>query len=310
MARIITEEQLREARDGTAWRREPLARRIAYAKRQGIPTAGNPPDEVDAALERLLEGSDLLPALWFGAGSRRADAVALVKTPEGAGTGFLVSPELLLTNHHVLPDPDLAGSASARFRYEEDADGNITRAKTFPLRPDRLFVTSPTAELDYTVVAVESAADGTPPGAEYGVIPLIAATGKIMIGQPVNIIQHPRGNPREIAIRNNVLLTVDDRTRLTYLTDTEPGSSGSPVFNDQWECVALHHSSVAARDTAGHEIDVNGNPVTPSTPDALRKWIANEGIRVSAIMADLRARTFPPEQHDLLGRLLGAVEEP
>ena len=27
-----------------------------------------------------------------------------------------------------------------------------------------------------------------------------------------------------------------------YSTDTEAGSSGSPVFNDQWEVVALHHS--------------------------------------------------------------------
>ncbi|GAA3396774.1 trypsin-like serine peptidase [Cryptosporangium minutisporangium] len=309
MAHIITDKQLREARDGTAWRREPLDRRIAYAKRQGIPTAGNPPEVVDAALERLLEGSDLLPALWLAAGLRRADAVALVRTPSGPGTGFLVSPELLLTNHHVLPDPDVAHASSARFRYEEDSDGNITRAKAFDFRPDRYFVTSPAHELDYTVVAVESPTDGTPVGAEYGVIPLIAATGKIMIGQPVNIIQHPRGSPREIAIRNNVLLTVDGTTRITYLTDTEPGSSGSPVFNDHWECVALHHSSVPARDSEGREIDVTGDPVTPDTPDALRKWIANEGIRVSAIVADLRARTFLPDQQNLVGRLLDPVED-
>jgi V8-like Glu-specific endopeptidase len=27
-----------------------------------------------------------------------------------------------------------------------------------------------------------------------------------------------------------------------YTTDTLPGSSGSPVFNDNWEVVALHHA--------------------------------------------------------------------
>ncbi|SHN43656.1 trypsin-like serine peptidase [Cryptosporangium aurantiacum] len=307
---IITDEQIREALDGTAWRREPLNRRIAYARRRGIPVDGTPPEAVNAALERLLEGSDLLPAWWLAEGVRRADAVALVRTPEGPGTGFLVAPGLLLTNNHVLPDPDIARDSNARFRYQEDTGGNITGAKAYDFRPERFFVTSPTDELDYTVVAVEPSADGSPPGATYGVIPLIAATGKIMIGQPVNIIQHPRGDPREIAFRNNLLLTVDDATKVTYLTDTEPGSSGSPVFNDQWECVALHHSGVPARDSAGREVDVNGDPVTRFTPEELRRWVANEGIRVSAIVADITARTFPPDQKDLVDLLLAPVEDP
>lgn len=30
----------------------------------------------------------------------------------------------------------------------------------------------------------------------------------------------------------------------SYLTDTLPHSSGSPVFNSEWEVVALHHAGV------------------------------------------------------------------
>jgi V8-like Glu-specific endopeptidase len=55
-----------------------------------------------------------------------------------------------------------------------------------------------------------------------------------------------------------------------YLTDTMPGSSGSPVFNDKWELIVLHHSG--------------GWLPEPSTKST---HFRNEGIRVSAIAADL-----------------------
>ena len=31
-------------------------------------------------------------------------------------------------------------------------------------------------------------------------------------------------------------------TRINYRTNTDPGSSGSPVFTMDWDLVALHHS--------------------------------------------------------------------
>jgi V8-like Glu-specific endopeptidase len=55
-----------------------------------------------------------------------------------------------------------------------------------------------------------------------------------------------------------------------YITDTLPGSSGSPVFNDDWRIVALHHSG--------------GNIPEPSTNSI---HFRNEGIRIGAILADL-----------------------
>jgi endonuclease G len=60
-----------------------------------------------------------------------------------------------------------------------------------------------------------------------------------------------------------------------YETDTKPGSSGSPVLNDRWQLVVLHHASEPARDADGVEIDVNGRRVTRSTPEYLRQWVAN-----------------------------------
>ena len=85
-------------------------------------------------------------------------------------------------------------------------------------------------------------------------------------------------------------LGVDDARYLTYLTDTEPGSSGSPVLNDDWELVALHSRAEQARDEQGRPVDVDGRPATDRTPDSRRVFVANKGIRTSAIVADLTAR--------------------
>ncbi|RWK46883.1 MAG: peptidase, partial [Mesorhizobium sp.] len=62
-------------------------------------------------------------------------------------------------------------------------------------------------------------------------------------------------------------------------TDTEPGSSGAPVFNDQWQVLALHHKAVPAPERTGKKT------VAPV-------WIANEGVRISAIFSLLERRRF------------------
>ena len=61
----------------------------------------------------------------------------------------------------------------------------------------------------------------------------------------LNIVQHPAGEVKQIAIRRNDFVgpLEGDANRFTYLTDTLPGSSGSPVFNDEWEVVGLHRGS-------------------------------------------------------------------
>jgi endonuclease G, mitochondrial len=304
---------LRAARAGTAWRREPLTRKVAHARRLGLDiTVATEPAEIDAALERHIGSVDLLPGLWLRRAIAAADAVGQVQGPNGNGSGFLVSPWLLLTNHHVTRSPDDAADTQVRFRYEEDAAGRTTRTRGHRMDPARFFVTSPAARgicaepdaLDYTLVALDATPQGGPPGGTFGWVSLIGATGKILLGQPVNIIQHPRGSTRQIAVRNNLLLNLEDERCMVYETDTDSGSSGAPVFNDRWELVALHHTAVDATDDQGHRIDRNGDPVTDDTPDHLRNWVANAGIRVSAIVADIQARSYTADQQALVDQLL------
>jgi hypothetical protein len=157
----------------------------------------------------------------------------------GYGTGFLVSPCLLLTNHHVLPDVTTARSSSIEFDYQDGIDGHPLPPTSFPFDPDRFFFAD--RDLDFALVAV---AAGPAVLAQYGYCPLTAAQGTVIIGEFVTIVQHPGGQKKQLALRENRLVDIPELV-LHYAADTEPGSSGSPVFNDQWEVVALHHASVA-----------------------------------------------------------------
>lgn len=299
-------QRLEAANRGQAWKAEPRRRKIQYARRVGVDVDDHArADDVDAALEKVLGRADFLPGHWLHTGAKLSDAVALLQVPGGNATGFLVSPWLLITNHHVLHTADDADNTTVIFRYQQDTRGRIGRTRSGTLDPDRFFATDDT--LDVTVVALSGSDDAPGPGHAFGSLPLIGVTGKILLGQSVNIVQHPQGRPREIAIRNNPLLSLTD-THITYASDTDCGSSGAPVLNDRWELVALHRRSVEATNAAGQTIDLNGNPIADTTPTSQRHWVANEGIRVSSIVAWLSAAApaFPEYQQALVAQLLAA----
>jgi endonuclease G len=218
-------------------------------------------------LERLIGSSDLFPISYLEAGLRAAKPVCRIEIRdhmgrvEGYGTGFLVSPSLLMTNNHVLGEKECARCSLAQFNYENDLNMQPRPLRSFRIDPGRFFMTDP--DLDFTLVAVEkSAADGTQI-AEFGFLPFIPTAGKILVGEYVSCIQHPEGAPKAVAIRQNELVALLDNF-VHYLTDTQPGSSGSPVFSDDWKVVALHHAGV------------------PDENDP-RKFVANEGVRISSI---------------------------
>lgn len=238
-----------------------------------------------AILERIVLTDDLLGVGYLEGGVAASAAVGRVNIRNaqgrlvGYGTGSLVSPELLLTNHHVLPDAEAARGSIIEFDYQDGIDGLPRPVRAFALDPDRFFVAD--HPLDFALVAVKATADELSP---FGFNRLIGSEGKAIVGDFVTIVQHPGGRKKQIALRENRVVDVLDEF-LHYETDTEPGSSGSPVFNDQWEIVALHHASVPAEDRAEYG------------------GFLNEGIRVSKLLKFLRDRQFEPAQQALLDRL-------
>ena len=113
----------------------------------------------------------------------------------------------------------------------------------------------------------------------------------------LNIIHHPEGDYKQLSIRENKFKKILPTT-VWYESDTAPGSSGSPVFNDQWQVVALHHMGVAKKNEQDQYVDRDGNiiPVKNGNIDISRiHWIANEGIRISVIRNHIQSK-FPDSQ--------------
>lgn len=257
---------------------------------QVVAAAGGESARLD--LERIINGNDLLNINYLDKGLLAAAAVGRVVVigsdgePLGFGTGSLISPRLMLTNNHVLGDAAAARNSQLQFNYQFDTRGRLLPTEDFDLRPDEFFYTN--QKLDFTVVAVaETSQSGRARLSQYGALRLNREVGKVSPGESLTIIQHPGGNPKQIAVRENQLLKIE-QFYIWYMTDTAPGSSGSPVFNDQWQIVALHHSGVPARDEAGNWLTVDGKVWDPTSMDESRvKWVANEGIRVSCIVQDV-----------------------
>jgi V8-like Glu-specific endopeptidase len=156
------------------------------------------------------------------------------------GTGSLIEPDLVLTNHHVLYDWEHgtrpATAAEASFGYEVGTDAELVTVDcdATTIDGDR--------EQDWAVVRVSASSAPVPAGTPTLSLRGAAAPRK---DDYVFIIQHPDGGPKMIGLSHNLVRYVDGNV-VQYWTDTKAGSSGSPVFNSRWQVVGLHHRWIEA----------------------------------------------------------------
>jgi V8-like Glu-specific endopeptidase len=224
-------------------------------------------------LEAVYDGGRFLTLQWYKTGLQRCDAVGRIETAfeKGVGSGFLVRGEdidatfagrfLFMTNAHVVSDdpavqqgrPAALAPHKARVRFEaRQAAG----AKTYAVK--QLLWTSPPGNLDATLLELDETVTCDPP------CPL-ALSLPVPDQDRVYVIGHPKGGGLSFSFDNNVVVAAKE-PKLHYRAPTEPGSSGSPVFNDDWELVAIHHF---------------GNAAVASAKGTV---FANEGIWMSAIV--------------------------
>lgn len=292
---------------------EALAARITrLVQRHGVPveavleTTWAESLDLPEVRERILGISKDLQAWSFlPRGARAARTVARISVSENGrelpvGTGFLVSPRLLLTNHHVFPDVEAAHRAFVEFDAQVTIDNTPEPAKRFRLDPDTFFVAD--QDLDFALVLVNADAAGRLAGETFGWNRLSVQLGKLVIGESVNIIGHPRGRLKEISIRENRLENRWDDF-IHYRTDTEPGSSGSPVYNDQWEVTALHHSGVPKTDSQGRILRRDDRVWQPGDGDDAIEWISNEGVRISVILKHLATLPLDDSRQTFLAEM-------
>lgn len=190
-----------------------------------------------------------------------ARAVVRIVTADSLGSGFLVGPGLIMTNHHVIGSQESAQPSAFQFHYQLDKQLNPLPILAARAKPDGLFYTNP--DLDVTVVEVlDAPAD---------VAPLTLARRRVEKDSRVNIIQHPGGHYKKISMQNNFVAFADAR-HLQYLTSTEPGSSGSPVFDNDFLVIGIHHSGGMLLEPGGEQ-----------------KYLRNAGSSMIAVLDDLQA---------------------
>jgi endonuclease G, mitochondrial len=285
-------QQVRQLVAAGRWHEaEPdIARSRSYATRHRSLVSRSGAESIVGTTE------DFLRASFLSQGADSARSVGYVEVNYGSkseiGTGFLVSPQLFLTNRHLVEDESAARGTQVTFFRELDERGAPKPTTTFLLDPTRFALFSPDDQLDYALVALGQRQSGSADPSELGFCALSDHPDKHVIGMNTNIIQHPSGWPKMISVRNNILTARTDHT-LLYETDTEQGSSGSPVFNDDWQLVALHHWGEPFLDRGGLE------KVAPLN--------VNEGVRISAIYRDLASRLdqLPSAWRALLQQALG-----
>ena len=222
-----------------------------------------PPRAVTGGVERIVHEDDLLPYGWLRGAVAVGTAVARVTVPrfengikklrpgsdspvQDMGTAWLIGPQHVMTNHHVvdarsLGEPIAAESdlrkqvesASIQFDYDvENANGTTIVGASLEAWAPR----DATPALDFAVLKLPEPSPRTPLTlAPTSVTEYAKGPG------PVNIVQHPGGAPKMLGVRNNLVSALDDFA-LSYYTDTMQGSSGSPVCNDRWHAVALHRA--------------------------------------------------------------------
>jgi hypothetical protein len=226
----------------------------------------------ETKLERILGTTGVQSLKWFRLGLQRSEAVTLIcdEMGRGVGSGFLVRgsdiannlpPDevFVLTNAHVVAD-DLVVSGTLR------PDEARVTFETLGLKDEHnvsLVWSSPPGQLDASLLRLTPAA---PLAAE----PMPVAKRLPTLDQRVYIIGHPLGGGLSFSLQDNQLLDILE-PKLHYRTPTEPGSSGSAVFNEMWNIVALHHAG-------GHDMK-RLHTVEGDTPT----YAANEGISLIAI---------------------------
>ncbi len=222
-------------------------------------------------------------------------AVCRIEFPSGGGTGYgtglLVADDLVLTNYHVVED-HISGKLDAtqlrcRFDYARDVAGlNDGRLVALAAGADSILVSSPydkadlgspglpaADHLDFALLRLGEAAGkhDVGGGAKRGTVPVAANAAIPAKTAPVFVVQHPNAAPLSLAI--GIVQEAATPLRLRYDADTLGGSSGSGVFNQALELVALHHAG---------------------DPKAKTKAEFDQGIPIGLIVGMLRDKQFSP----------------
>jgi hypothetical protein len=152
---------------------------------------------------------------------------------------------------------------TAEFRYEDDGSGGVLGTTVIPCDVASIVTNK---DDDWAVIRANQPLD-----AAWPMVKLSEAVAPAL-NKPAYIIQHPAGDRKRLGFVRNQVCFFNDRV-VNYLTDTQEGSSGAPVFDAQGQLIALHRAG-------GRPQEIVGKP-------PLKK---NEGVRISRIVDGLKSQ--------------------
>jgi trypsin-like peptidase/tetratricopeptide repeat protein len=224
--------------------------RSGHLEKSGAMSKGDPQD-LKAEAEALDDNMENLEAIfgtdrmqtykWYKQGLDQCNSIARIerRNGQGHGTGWLVKASdffpgeqgaLLLTNDHVISEV-----ANRLAIFPRECQVNFQAMGEVLEVEEKVRWSSPYTQLDATFLKLRQ---------EPKAPPLVLHKSAMKMSNPaprMYIIGHPQGRDLELSLQDNELVGCND-TLVHYRTPTEPGSSGSPVFeSNAWEVVALHH---------------------------------------------------------------------
>ena len=251
-----------------------LKQRMALLMSGGVRSSDAPPSAFTAPLHGVVEKvignkNEMISTTWLAKALLASKSVCRVLVGGRAdGTGFLLKGGYFMTNAHVLPNAAAIAKTEIEFNYEEGT------AQTVRYKLDANDVRrSPVTALDYCIVKVVD--NKKTPLKQWGYLELETEM-EVRPNDAANIVQHPWGGVKQLAFRANQIRSVWG-DKIFYVADTDQGSSGSPVFNDNWKVVALHSRGADASD-GGLQINEAGDM------EAI-----NQGFSILAIVQDARS---------------------
>jgi Trypsin-like peptidase domain/Effector-associated domain 1 len=176
------------------------------------------------------------------------------KSLNGYGTGFLVAPDVVMTNYHVAKSFWLgkipADRVRVRFDYEADVPGGPgatgieyelanTGGQSAGTSPWQICCSPDDASgLDFALLRLaRPAGEDLVRGVKRGFLKLTARP--FSATDPILILQHPVAEPLKLSI--GAVENSDPPSHVLYQVNTEGGSSGSPCLTQDLEVTAIHH---------------------------------------------------------------------
>jgi hypothetical protein len=261
-----------ERRKAERWTREVPGRSVTVELH-----AARPPRSLRVVIDKFQHsffqpGERVLTTGWndmrdlvtaYGRDYRYYDygrSVAIIYLPmtDGSGrktncTGFLVTPNLMMTNYHCISQPWQLDTAVAVFGYEPPP----TTEESLPFTK----IEAMDKALDFTVLRLAHAPSSMWPAAKLDLTPVQNKQGLVLI-------QHPSDQMKVISRIDCEVMTanVTDRPEnandFYHLCDTDGGGSGSPVIDEATgRVVGLHHGGISRPLKQGYNFAVKIAPI-------------------------------------------------